>query len=573
MTKTIQSISRFFVVSFLLLSLVSGNFLFAAASPAKQLEKGKALYAQNKDDAAMDYFIDVLVNGSRKESDEANKYINMIHNRIGGIQNPVEVDVNFKEGEVQRLAPGEEYSLTSEEGEFNLEKQTVAGDDSQAQPFVAQEDINAIDAQEEIVYEEEPAPEEKNSSSFVDLTAPDALQARAIYSQEKLDNLIASSVEKIKGTKGVRIYFRDRRIDAIDMDWNVVFQGSKFKPEAMPLLDDIYALMALTQGAGYVILPPGSYTDDIALSGIRQAMALNSFFVHKGISSGKISYNMGLFDQEPPAKFSNLDGISIVFDWDAELPASLPQAAATTKTPLLSLAVVPVNNEIDPALGQAFAIDFSVIETVSPLDNWLFQIVQHNADGKFYTVRRVEGFSPVYHQLLWNARKGIIGPELACGKYTVALTAVDMKGQKKTLRRRLTVKCPEIKPVVEEVDEATICKKCNYKTARLWTKPGRTMSVVSQPVAEVAPAQPELVDPYASASDTYTDTAAYTEGPAGTYTDTMPMDAYTQGVPAAYTDAPAAYTDPYAAQQPAPAAMQQPAAATDNPYDMPYDEI
>ena len=51
----------------------------------------------------MDYFIDVLVNGNSEEVAEANKYIDLIHNRIGGIQAPVEVDVNFKEGEVKTL--------------------------------------------------------------------------------------------------------------------------------------------------------------------------------------------------------------------------------------------------------------------------------------------------------------------------------------------------------------------------------------------------------------------------------------------------------------------------------------
>lgn len=573
MTKKIQSISRICAVSFLVLSLVSGNFLFAAANPTKQLEKGKALFAEQKDEEAMDLFIDVLVNGSRKESEEANKYINMIHNRIGGIQNPVTVDANFKEGEVKRLAPGEEYPLTSEEGENMLEQQTVADDTSVAQAAVdeaaiaaqqqaveaaaAQEAAAAAKAAEEAEAAKAAEEADKSSSSFEDLTSPNALQARAIYSNEKLVSMSAAAIEKIKGTKGVRIYFRDNRVDAIDMNWNVIFQGNKFKPEALPLLDQIYALMALTQGAGYIILPPGSYTDDISLSGIRQAMALNSYFVHKGISSGKISYNMGLFDQEPPAKFANLDGISIVFDWDAELPASLPQAATVTKTPLLSLAVVPVDGEIDPALGQAFAIDFSVIETVTPIDNWLFQIVQHNADGKFYTVRQLEGFSPVYHQVLFNGRKGVVGPELACGKYTVALTAVDLKGQKKTLRRRVNVKCAAPKPVEPAVDEANICPKCNYKTPRLWVKPGRTMgapAAVVEPVEPVA-AQPDLVDPLA-AGDSYTD---------------VPAGSYTEGD--TYTDMPA-YTDSNVAPAPAADGLAAPSGANNGyPADMPYEEF
>ena len=99
-----------FLVTLLAFSLVCGP-AFAAASAAKQLAKGKELYAQNKNDEAMDLFIDVLVSGSRAESEEANRYINLIHNRVGGIQDPVEVDVNFKEGEARRLQPGQDPAV------------------------------------------------------------------------------------------------------------------------------------------------------------------------------------------------------------------------------------------------------------------------------------------------------------------------------------------------------------------------------------------------------------------------------------------------------------------------------
>ena len=90
------------VVFLFCFSLVSGNFVFAA-SPAKQLAKGISLYEKNKTEEAMDYFIEVLVSGNKEQVAEANKYVELIHNRIGGIQTPVEVDVHFKEGEVKSL--------------------------------------------------------------------------------------------------------------------------------------------------------------------------------------------------------------------------------------------------------------------------------------------------------------------------------------------------------------------------------------------------------------------------------------------------------------------------------------
>ena len=100
----------YLIVSIFCLSLTGGSQL-SAATPARQLAKGISLYNDNKNDEAMEYFIDVLVNGNKDEVAEANKYVELIHNRIGGIQTPVEVDVNFKEGEVKSLDAAADASI------------------------------------------------------------------------------------------------------------------------------------------------------------------------------------------------------------------------------------------------------------------------------------------------------------------------------------------------------------------------------------------------------------------------------------------------------------------------------
>ena len=624
MIKMNKCLSATLVAAFMLLSLVGDNALLFAATPEKQLEKGKALFEEEKNDEALEYFIDVLLTGNRKQVTEANKYVNMIHNRIGGIQNPVEVDVAFKEGEVKHLSDAATEAEAQAQKEMLLQQSAteegMAGSALEAAtpavtqeegvvvsapkqaPSQAQQSVSVQSAQaaatmaQPVAYadssyaaaqraaEEQPVTAQ-GGSTYTDLTSPEALQARELYSQQKLESMKSDVISRIRNTKGVRIYFRNNLPDAIDIDGDVIFQGNRFNPEALPLLDDIYSLMALTQGASYIILPAGSYTDDVTLSGIRQAMALNSFFVHKGISSGKISYNMGLYDQEPPAKFANLEGLSIVFDFEAQLPSAIAQANQISKRPLLSIAVVPVSNEIDPAKGEAFAIDFSVIETVNPVNNWIFQVVQHGKDGKYYVVRQLEGFTPVYHQILWNGRKGIIGPELPCGKYTVVLSATDLKGQKQTLRRRMVVKCTQQKTssssscntsACQQAAADELCPKCNYKASRLWVKPGRTMKAVEEAPVDTASVQ---ADPYAM--------------PAGTDPYAMPNSADPYAMPdtvsnGAYTGAPA---DPMAAsaagQSYAPAAQQpygmaqgvtgQNSAApaempVNNPYDMPYEQ-
>lgn len=666
MIKINKYLSATLVAAFMFLSLVGDNApLFAATSPEKQLEKGKALFEQEKNDEAMEYFIDVLLSGNRKQVAEANKYVNMIHNRVGGIQNPVEVDVAFKEGEVKRLSDAQtaaeaqaqqdmllQRSAAADDiTEASLEARTVANavatdsqaaaEDAKAIAQQTKDEVNAAKAQAkqdaaqvredataavedaqasaqtaaeetqasaQTVAEETQAvaqntandaaqtlaaapvavaqddqDEDENdetaaataataqssNSTYTDLVSPDALKARELYSQQKLDSMKAAVIERIRNTKGVRIYFRNDLPDAIDIDGDVIFQGTRFNLSAQPLLDDIYSLMALTQGASYIILPAGSYTDDVTLGGIRQAMALNSYFVHKGISSGKIGYNMGLYDQEPPAQFANLEGLSIVFDFDSDLPSAIAQANQISKQPLLSMAVVPVSNEIDPSKGEAFAVDFSVIETVNAVSNWTFQVVQHAKDGKYYVVRQLEGFAPVYHQILWNARKGIIGPELECGKYTLVLTVTDSTGEKKTLRRRITVKCGTQKAAV--ADEKSLCTKCNYKTARLWTKPGRVM---------MAPKAEKAEEPAAQTTDTVNVTGPTNKSTVNIYEETLPAGALDDASAAPMPTDPSAYgapettttANPYDAPVAGTAADPYGTTANNNPYDMPYDQ-
>lgn len=322
------------------------------------------------------------------------------------------------------------------------------------------------------------------NSVFADLTSDSAVAARTIYTTQKLQSMTDGVMKALQDEKGVHLYVRnDGKPDALDIDDAVVFQGSSFRPEAFATLNNIYELLALTQGAHYTILPAGSYTDDVTLAGIRQAMALKSYLVKRGISQGKLSYNMGLVDEEVPAQFSNLKGLSIVFDYDAKLPTRLLDNEGNITEPLLSMAIVPPCHAIDRSLGEAYAIDFSVLETVNPLDSWVLQVILHGRDGKYYIVRQLEGFSPVYHQILWNGRKGIIGPELPCGKYTLVLTATDLQGNKQTERHRVVVKCAQDTPVgscqmgscaaKQQTKEVTTL---NYKSARLWKKPGRVMN-------------------------------------------------------------------------------------------------
>ena len=601
----------------------TGHQVAYAASAAKNLAKGISLYEKGETSSAMDYFIDVLVDGDEDQVAQANKYINLIHNNVGGMKKPVRVDNSFKEGKVQTLtddaneaktyaaskdiavqnaaqnavpmedvAPqnvyaadnvsGDGYALDANEllaelsttnrplslteqielRRLNAQMSNKALEDAANQQTAlqskAQEDLQQIASQMNATLEEQQpyiaaAPTEDTpaavpamapveavtpviveaapvaaatpvavaeepvaaepvqpvvaaqqpvqvaqttkpqgvatsvaGSTFADLTSPEAVEARELYTKQKLQSMTDSALARLRDTPGVHLYMRDGLPDAIDFDNGVLFEKENFRTDTLDTLNDLYEALALTQNARYVILPPGSYTDDVTLAGIKQAMALKSYLVKRGISQGKLYYNMGLLEEEAPAQFNNLKGLSVVFDYDTQLPTRLEKNEYNEKAPLLSMAIVPQCHAIDRSLGEAFAIDFSVLETKDTIDNWVLQIVQHGRDGNFYVVRQLEGFSPVYHQILWNGRKGILGPELPCGKYTVVLTGTDVKGKKQTLRRRIVVKCSD---QVTATCDGT-CSSCNtscgvkaaektdglnYKAERLWKKPTRRM--------------------------------------------------------------------------------------------------
>ena len=613
--------------------LCASGLVQAATSPEKSLEKGIEAYRKNDNDKALDYFVDVLMNGTAQQAARANNYIDAIHNRIGGIETPVEVDLSFPDQPTQTIVDpannlanygterlntlateaetaaqeavemyGREPQTLTEQIEARqlagymqdgtLQPQTPAqGVAQDAKAVTAEQPVNGfIPTEQDLKALEEQYVQETTSAAprdqmmsvykettevqtpaatFTDLTSDAAIRARNLYTAQKLQSMTNEVETALKNTKGVHLYLRNDGLpDAIDVDDGVLFKGNAFRADSFATLNSIYELLALTQGASYTILPSGSYTDDVSLSGIRQAMALKSYLVKRGISQGKLSYNMGLVDEEVPAKFSNLKGLSIVFDYDAKLPTRLLDNEGKETNPLLSMAIVPPCHAIDRSLGEAYAVDFSVLETVTPLDNWVLQVILHGRDGKYYVVRQLEGFSPVYHQILWNGRKGIIGPELPCGKYTLVLTGVDLKGNKQVLRRRVVVKCVEEKPTTGSCQTgkcpavATTAKATvlNYKSARLWKKPGRIMrdgqaeETIVQETQTTAVAQEQSV-------------ATATEDNTYTHTKTVRNIVTTDNTPAETVTTSSSVTETYAPD----GGYTSTETVVTNPYDMPYE--
>jgi len=566
--------------------VLAGFFAFAAAhaativpppTPAEQLEKGIELYNNHKDDEALDYFVDVMINGSREEMNLANRYLNLMHDRVGGIQkvSPEDLPVTVNEkGEVQGpwyAAESEQKALTEwVEDQRPPEQQTaqqpevVAVTSEEKGWFAEGVDLTPGNVHDEPAWEGAPQKtrEEETASAFVDLTSKEAIEARELYTAQKLASMREAAIHQINETSGLHLYMRDGKPDALDIEPDVLFDRKTFRADAQPVLNRIYELLALTSGSAYVILPKGSYTDDVTLASMRQAMALHSYLTSRGISEGKVSYNMGLVDKEAPARFANLHGLSIVFDYEGRLPTVLEKNEGGETGPLLSMAVVPLCHVLDRSLGEAVAVDFSVLETVNPLDNWVLQVVQHGHDGKYYVVRQLEGFAPVYHQILWNGRKGVIGPELPCGKYTFVLTATDLKGQKQTLRRRVVVKCSAQKKVAEDNACANCPEDCmlDYKAARLWSKPKRKFAV------KRAAATVQVKKAAAAAEDASVSTATRTVNNTTIIEEYDPLTDKAAAAAGAVSSSSSSSSSSYSSSSTEELPIN-------NPYDMPYEDF
>lgn len=529
------------------LSLLSCGQLLALDNRADEaLSKGKKLYADGRYEEAMDRFIDVFVTGNPDQIAQANEYVNLIHFDRGGVVPPKQVPYDkeledrqnvgvqgknlfdkdskkkdkgdtevplssLKEVPVQEekeVLTKPEVSKTEEvpsvqetvaaanEQEIKEQKESEEKEDAKIEEESKDTDKDA-DSKEStalVVNEEEKEPEQTEEIIEEDsFPKGSAKKVRALQKQTEEMKRIEMRDEiltRFKENKDIQVYFRSGHIDAIDITASALFKGAAINKKAHDALDDIYSLMILENAPAYFILPEGSYTDEVTLQGVRQAVTLNSYLINRGISPARMNLNMGLTTQEPPEKFSDLAGISIVFDYTgkARLKSKLQE---NNLPPVLSLAVYPFK-EITPALGETFVIDFSVTEASAPVQKWTLQIVSHSTDGHYYVVKQLSGEEALIHQVFWNGRKQFFGQFLPVGKYTVVLKATDEEGRERILKRQLVLKEDPRKienafikteADVEKAELNNTAKQGNldYTQKRLWTKPGKKLVSVVMP--------------------------------------------------------------------------------------------
>lgn len=521
-------------------------FVFTAAYAASlsvedKLNKGKALYEEGKYDDAMDNFIDVFVSGNPEQISEANEYVNLIHFKRGGVEAPKQVPYDESLEKARETGHEGKVLFDSRKAREGLEDEPVkeakkpvaqAQEQAQAQTQPQQEGANVA---EPVIYTPEGTPVEDNKrveKIVAESTMPEgddeevkALRRESINAQ--VDAMTNSVLEKLNSYKGINVYMRGGMVDAIDMESSAIFadDGVTFKPEAKEILDEVYSLMILSGTPSFVLLPPGSYTDSVSIQGVRQTVALNSYLINMGVSTAKLSFNMGLTTEQPPAKFSDLDGISIVFDYTAKPNLKLKTPEKNTP-PVLSLGLYPFRS-ITPDMDEGMVVDFSVVESFAKVADWTLQIVQHAKDGKYYVVRQLSGSGPVYRQIFWNGKKQYFGQILPIGNYTIILRAKDVDGREKIVRRKvelLQTKKAEAKPAKTakgaKAAAAGENSKLDYTKKRLWSKPEAIRKSGADALADV-PAEDNFA----------------TEQPASMPADDLGFDTYGTDASAAVNDA------------------------------------
>ena len=323
------------------------SLLLASGNRAEEsLAKGKRLYADGRYEEAMDSFIDVFVSGNADQISEANEYVNLIHFDRGGVVPPKQIPYDqevenlhksgIKTGKSSGGAAGSQQAGVYREVYFTDDMEDIpepSTTELEADPFGYQQQIEGAKVTE-IEEQQEGGQEGQQGGQFLvsdgkvteisdgeiteiteeevitseDSSFPRGSKSRVRSLQKKAEKqkrqeMIDSLVAKLSAEEDVQVYMRGGRVDAIDINSSALFAGPKISKISSPILDDVYALMILENSPSYVILPEGSYTDDVTLHAVRQAVALNTYLINRGMSPSKMNLNMGLTTQEPPEKF------------------------------------------------------------------------------------------------------------------------------------------------------------------------------------------------------------------------------------------------------------------------------
>ncbi len=391
-------------------SVVSGQQIPQGVS--RPMEQAIRLYHQGEDNEAMDRFMDILMKGTPSEKALANEYINKITLRLNTGVNTFE-DKGAQDSALNTVKP---VRVSRPAAPSVVEE---PGDRRVSSPSL---------------------PASPASSA---LPPEDAEDRRALIAEkinEKISGIRRQLLLSLGRTKGVKVYSgSDGLPRAVTLDSAVFFSGGTvFTPAAMAPLGDLAALLFASGKTNCLIIPDGSVGGDIQIINIRRAIALNSFFVSRGLSPARLDVNLTGADVKFPRELTNVSGMVLLFNPDIQPRLKDPDADSRSGGPKISLGLYPTS--IDVQKGEGALVELSVFESGAGTPTWKFQIYQMLPDESLLLVQEVAGEGPQFNQSFWNGRKNFFGESYPSGRYLFTLTAYDLRGKESSLRRLLVIK-------------------------------------------------------------------------------------------------------------------------------------
>lgn len=387
----------FFCASF---SVLGGQPPAAKGSGlSRSMEQAIRLYHEGQNNEAMDRFMDILVKGTPSEKSLANSYISKITLRMNtGVATQQDQDADegaLKEVEGPKEAP--------------------------ARPRQSRRDL--APSEEEAAAEAEPETEKARISEKISARITE-MRRLALLDLDKSD--------------AVKLYLGEPLPKAVTLDPKYFFTSdAAYKPNSTAVLASLAGLIFTLGKANVLILPEGSVEGDVKIKSIRQAIALNSYFIERGLSPARIDVNLTGADVKFPKELNSVSGMILLFDYDKEPRLKEPDDL-NSKDPKVSLGVYPT--AISVQKNEGALVEFSVFKSPLGQVSWKFEIFSVLPDNSIILLQKTDDVGPICKQSYWNGRKNFFGVPYPSGKYMFSITATDVEGRETNLRKLLAIR-------------------------------------------------------------------------------------------------------------------------------------
>jgi len=382
------------------LSRLNGQPASAGSGLTRSMEQAIRLYHEGEDNEAMDRFMDILVKGTPSEKSLANDYISKITLRMNTGVKTVK-DPGLEGGAIKEV-------------------------DGTIQAPVQREQSVRFDqtpSEEEALAQDEPQARKERVTSRIN---------------EKMTEMRRAILLELDKSNAVKIYMGDSLPRAVTINSQHFFANETvFKANAAADLSNLAGLIFTLGKANILILPEGTVEVDVKIRSIRQAIALNSYLVSRGISQSRIDLNLTGAEVKFPKELTSISGMVILFNYD-RVPKLMESSDVQSKGPKVSLGIYPT--AISVQKNEGALVEFSVFESPVGKPSWKFEIFSVQPDNSIVSLQKMEGYGPQYNQSYWNGRKNFFGTAYPSGKYLFSVTATDPEGRETNLRRLLIVK-------------------------------------------------------------------------------------------------------------------------------------